>query len=218
MKPSDECYTPVRFIRLARDVMGDIDCDPTSSEVANRVVRARKIYTLQNDGLRKRNKWRGRVWFNCPYSDPTEFVTKLIAQYEAGICTQAIALLNARPGSDWFQELATRAWRCEKRKRIKFDGPGAVDKKGKRTSGFNDNVFFYLGPDPKRFAAVFGVLGNISPPSIKLSVTSVTISVTGAGTCPACGRTLAGRRSDAQSCDAKCRKRRQRAREREAAA
>lgn len=34
----NEWYTPARYLRLARIVMGGIDCDPASSEIANRTI------------------------------------------------------------------------------------------------------------------------------------------------------------------------------------
>lgn len=212
MSETDECYTPPEYITRARDVLGRIDTDPTSNEEANRIVRARVIYTAERSGLRARVKWRGCVWFNPPYSDPQPFVEKLLQEYDAGHCVAAIALLNARPGSAWFQMLARRAWRCEKRKRIRFYGPGSASKKkpkrakrkGGKGSGFQDNVFFYLGPSPERFAAAFADLGEIVPPSITQRVTE---SVTRHGACVVCGRSLAGLRAHAVTCSRKCKQR-----------
>lgn len=198
---SDECYTPGEYIQRARDVLGRIDVDPASNEAAQRIINARRFYTAERDGLAKRVRWRGRVWLNPPYSYPDPFVEKLIREYDAGFTTAAIALLNARTGSAWFQSLARRAWRCEKRKRIRFYGPGTAGKSG---SGFVDNVFLYLGAEPMRFAAAFAELGEIVPPS-------VTISVTEAGVCVACGRSLAGHRRGALTCSPRCRQRRHRA-------
>lgn len=202
MAESDECYTPREYIALARDVLGRIDVDPASNDEAQKVIGARRYYTIERSGLRDRVRWSGRVWLNCPYSKPDPWAAKLIAEYNAGHAKEAIALFNARTGASWFQSLARMAWRCEKRKRIKFYGPGVGAGGG---SGFVDNVFFYLGTNHERFAAVFADVGEIVPPS-------VTISVTDAGVCAACKRSLAGMRRGAVACSPRCRKRLERAR------
>lgn len=207
MAVTDECYTPPEWLQRARDVMGEIDTDPTSCEAANAVVRARRYFTIETNGLDKRRRWSGNVWFQPPYSAPLPFVLKLLEEYERGHCTQAIGLLNARPGSEWFQALSRSAWRCEKRGRIRFYGPGTAPQKGAKAgqegagSGFQDNVFFYLGPNPRRFAAVFADVGEIVRPTVTPSVTRV---------CAVCGRSLAGHRSNALVCSPRCRQRRHR--------
>lgn len=210
MAANDECYTPAEWLQRAREVMGRIDTDPTSCEAANEVVCARRFYTVERDGLAKRVRWRGNVWFQPPYSKPLPFVIKLLDEFNAGHCTQAIALLNARPGSAWFQMLARVGWRCEKRGRIRFYGPGVGHGNG---SGFQDNVFFYLGLQPLRFAAVFQDVGEIVRPTVTLSVTDEGGErlpfVAG---CEVCGRSLAGHRSNATTCGPRCRQRRHRAR------
>lgn len=204
---SDECYTPALFLRAARKVLGRIDLDPASCAHAQRSVKARRFFSAKTDGLSKR--WRGRVWMNPPYSRPAPWVAKLLEGFECGDVTEAIALLNARTGSAWFQSLSAHAWRCEKRKRIQFHGPGTGN--GRTTHGFNDSCFFYLGPRPELFAAVFSEFGQIVPPTA-----NVTLGVTDASACTVCGRSLAGRRADAVMCSVACKQRAYRKRQKAA--
>jgi len=65
-----EYYTPVEIIEAARRVMGGIDLDPASSENANRIVRATRIFTAQDDGLSQ--PWNGRVWLTRALNDQAE--------------------------------------------------------------------------------------------------------------------------------------------------
>ena len=63
---TDERYSPDWLVEKARLVLGGIDCDPASSELANRTVAAATYYTRTDDGLQR--EWRGRVWLNFPWS------------------------------------------------------------------------------------------------------------------------------------------------------
>lgn len=194
---SDECYTPSTDMRRVRDVLRKIDLDPASCAHAQRVVRAARFFTKAQDGLRRR--WRGRVWMNCPYSNPKPWVIKLLASFNAGDVVECVSLFNSRTGSQWFDLMSSQAWRCECRKRRRFWGPWTNKESG---AGKQDHVFFYLGPNPERFAAVFAEVGRIIPPTV-----SVTEGVT---FCEACTRPLTGLRADATTCSARCRKRKSR--------
>ena len=196
-EPSDECYTLADDMRRVRDVLRKIDLDPASCAHAQRVVRAVRFFTKAQNGLSKR--WRGRVWMNCPFSNPKPWVIKLLASFNAGDVVESVSVFNSRTGSQWFDLMSAQAWRCECRKRRKFWGPWTNDESG---GGKQDHVFFYLGPNPERFAAVFGEVGRIIPPT-----PSVTEGVT---FCEACTRPLIGLRADATTCGARCRKRKQR--------
>src|SRR5262245_14805307 len=43
-----EWYTPARLIEAGRAVLGDIDLDPASSDIAQKTVRAKEYFTLEN--------------------------------------------------------------------------------------------------------------------------------------------------------------------------
>lgn len=99
----NEWYTPAKFIESARAVMGSIDLDPASSEMANRTVMAGSFYTKYDDGLTK--KWFGNVWLNPPYSQPlmsmfSDAVVEKREEYE-----QAIVLVNNATETQWMAQM-----------------------------------------------------------------------------------------------------------------
>ena len=46
-----EWYSPAEIVTAARDVLGGIDLDPASCDVANAVVQASRIFTVADNGL-----------------------------------------------------------------------------------------------------------------------------------------------------------------------
>lgn len=48
--------SPTWLVKAAREVLGEIDLDPASDEEANKIIKAERIYTAADDGLRK--SWR----------------------------------------------------------------------------------------------------------------------------------------------------------------
>lgn len=159
----DDWYTPPFYVELGRDVMGGIDLDPASSPKANIHVRASRIYTARDNGLR--HPWHGRVWMNPPYGGLQQrFVAHLLEQYEAGVTEQAVACLNAHAiETVWFQPL----WRfpiCFTHHRVAFRGPNGEG--GQNTGG---TAFVYLGPNIEAFAERFSFCGAVvtacTPPS-----------------------------------------------------
>lgn len=160
---SDEWYTPAEYIELARRLMGTIDVDPASNEIAQRTVKAATYYTKTTNGLIR--DWPGKVWLNPPYSRGLvqRFTARLIAQYEARITTEAVLLVNNATDTEWFHELLVRYPVCFTRGRIAFllaDGV-ACD------SNRQGQAFFYLGRQATAFADLFGaivgpVLGRVS--------------------------------------------------------
>ncbi len=120
----NEWYTPPEFLEAARAVMGSIDTDPASSEIANQAVRAESFYTHEDNGLAQ--PWSGNVWMNPPYSQPLidEFATALVSRWRDGQIRQACVLVNNATDTQWFQRMAKRAaFICLPMKRIRFLDP-----------------------------------------------------------------------------------------------
>jgi phage N-6-adenine-methyltransferase len=155
---SDEYYTPLEVLDDARAVLGVIDLDPATCEIAQRRVQARTFYTKAEDGLAR--EWNGRTWLNPPYSNPlgSRFAEKLIAEYLSGRVTAAILLQNAGTDTAWFHSLAKLGTICLTRGRLGFyrDDDGKLLNQNRM-----GQVFFYLGPDPDCFASVFGKYGLV---------------------------------------------------------
>jgi hypothetical protein len=111
---SDEWYTPTRIV----SALGPFDLDPSAGPMSH---AARNIRAPMECGLSQ--DWAGRVWLNPPYSNVHEWLVKFI-QHGDGI-----ALVNARPETQWFQELAGKASAVLWLKgRIQFDMPEGPSK------------------------------------------------------------------------------------------
>lgn len=155
---NNEWYTPAQFTDAARSVMGGIDLDPASSDIANETVNASHYYTIDDDGLQK--QWAGRVWMNPPYSggNMEKFIDKFVLHYAAGDITQAIVLTNNATETGWFHDLLSCAKAlCLVRGRIKF-----VTREGdKPNSPIQGQVIMYFGNDVDGFAKVFLSFGKV---------------------------------------------------------
>jgi len=153
----NEWYTPQEYIEAAREVLGEIDLDPATSEAAQEKVRASHIFTEADDGLVQ--KWHGAVWLNPPYSQPliSEFMAKIVQERVAGNCKAAITLTHNYTDTKWFQDAAKEAAAiCFTRGRIKFYSPSGVI--AAPTQG---QAFMYFGPDTGAFRRVFSQFGLV---------------------------------------------------------
>jgi phage N-6-adenine-methyltransferase len=150
-----EWYTPVRYIEMARRVMGAIDLDPCSSAQANATIRAAIFYDKDSDGLK--HLWHGRVWMNPPYSKATKaFVKKLLFEHRCGHVEQAIMLLSVNTiDRSWFNPL----WQfvlCFHYGRVKFDSPDPGVEISTPPLG---SVFIYIGANTTAFIREFTQIG-----------------------------------------------------------
>jgi phage N-6-adenine-methyltransferase len=153
---SDEWYTPAEYIEAARTVMGGIDLDPATCEMAQTVVQAENYLTKIENGLAM--TWIcERVWLNPPYSNPDAWISKLVNQYEAKEhVKQACVLVNNATETAWFQMLLSRYPVCFPSKRLAFwrhDHEGVQARQGQ--------AIFYLGSNVAQFAKTFGEFGPV---------------------------------------------------------
>ena len=151
----NEWYTPGIYIDAARRVLGEIDLDPASNPIAQRVVGATNYYTKEDDGLSK--NWNGRVWMNPPYAAGLVdgFIAKLCQHVEDGDVTDAIILVNNATETRWFQQaMRTASALCFPQSRIRFLAPD-----GELGAPLQGQAFLYFGSDVSSFSDVFGAFG-----------------------------------------------------------
>lgn len=151
---SDGWYTPPWLIEKARLVLGDIDLDPATCEAAQAIVRAGAYYTEHENGLIQ--PWHGRMWINPPYSAPTPWVRRAVAEYQAGHVLSALILTNSYTETGWWQDVAAVATVLFFRGRLNFWHPEKTT-----TQNRTGQTLAYLGPDKTRFIEIFHSLGVI---------------------------------------------------------
>ncbi len=154
----NEWYTPKPFIDSARKMMGSIDCDPASSEIANKTVNASEYFTIDNNGLNQ--KWHGNVWMNPPYSQPEikEFSYAVVDKYDSGKIQQACVLVNNATETETFQKMVRSASAiCFPKGRIKYN-----DKDGNPSlSPLQGQALLYFGKNKDKFIKVFSKHGVV---------------------------------------------------------
>jgi len=92
---SDEWFTPCRIVQP----LGIFDLDPAAGPMNHATRNFRAVHG--EDGLAL--PWEGRVWLNPPYSNVHLWLEKMAAH------GNGIALVNARPETQWFQKTAAGA-------------------------------------------------------------------------------------------------------------
>ncbi|MDA1178787.1 MAG: DNA N-6-adenine-methyltransferase, partial [Planctomycetota bacterium] len=153
----NEWYTPTEFVAAARDVMGGIDCDPASSEVANKTVKAKKYFDKESNGLGR--KWNGKVFLNPPYAQPlmSQFAEAVSAKFESDEIEQAVVLVNNATETGWFARMAENASAiCFPSGRIKF-----LDPSGAKGAPLQGQAVLYFGPNHKQFCKRFADIGIV---------------------------------------------------------
>jgi phage N-6-adenine-methyltransferase len=146
LKRSDYWRTPAEILDRAVALFGRIDLDPASDGAH---VPALHHFTKTEDGLTRR--WFGRVFHNPPFSQLAAWTAKARDEYECGNAAEVLLIVRLDPTTGWWQPL----WRFAlaiPRKRTHFIPPAGVAE----SSPNGGIAIFYMGPDWRRFAKVFG--------------------------------------------------------------
>ena len=154
---NQEWYTPAQYIESVRSVMGGIDLDPASNDLAQKVVKAREYYTLEKSGLN--HEWHGRIFLNPPYGRKIvdEFVDKLSLEVEKGNVQEFVVLVNNATETKWAQKLLRVSnLVCFPSGRIKFLSPTGV-----KNSPLQGQMFLYKGYKINRFCHQFSKYGTV---------------------------------------------------------
>lgn len=147
---SADWFTPKAIIKRTVKLFGHIDLDPCSNS-GEPNVPAKRHFTEADNGLAQ--EWHGRVYMNPPYGRVLpEWVGHLVGEFCKGHTTSAIALVPARPDTDWFRQMRDFP-RCFIWGRLKFSGH--------ENSAPFPSMAAYLGPKPNNFAGIFGDIGDI---------------------------------------------------------
>lgn len=149
----NEWYTPESILDIVRSVMGNIDLDVASSDIANQTVKADKYYTKESDGLSQ--KWYGNVFMNPPYSAKLiqQFAEKLVS--ERNNINQAIILVNNATETKWFKNVSSIASAvCFPTGRMKFYAPD-----GKIANPLQGQAILYVGKNTEKFIEKFSAVG-----------------------------------------------------------
>jgi len=154
----NEWYTPTKYIDAAREVMGSIDLDPASSDIANKIVGATAYFTTQDDGRQK--EWAGNIWMNPPYAQPliTEFCNLLVINYKDNHIQQACVLVNNATETNFYQNMITYCDAvCFIKGRVRFLNPEGVDT-GAPLQG---QTILYFGKNKDKFKQYFEKFGVV---------------------------------------------------------
>ena len=157
----NEWYTPPSLIESATNVMGNIDVDPASSEIANKTVGADVYYDGEKNGLEQ--IWKGRVWLNPPYSQPhiSQFCKALEEKLSSGEVSEACVLVNNATETAFGQKLLGMCSAvCFPSGRIKF-----LDAKGVEGAPLQGQMVAYFGEHSDVFMKEFSKFGVCLPMS-----------------------------------------------------
>lgn len=178
---SPEWYTPASIVDAAVQVMGAIDLDPASCEEANRVVRAARYFTAEDDGLTA--PWSGdRIFLNPPGGLVKPFWERLVSYCcslsRARVRRQAIwigysleQLQTLQSGACGMSPLHFSI--CVPRRRIAFvenEARRRARQEAQRLAGkaptervspTHANYILYIGDHTMRFRGYFGPLGVV---------------------------------------------------------
>jgi hypothetical protein len=103
----NDWLTPVEYLPYIDALLGDIDLDPCSTHLANsQFLRAKKIYTYDEDGLSTLEPWTGQVYLFPPTYGRCSYIK------DRGVWRWGKHLSNSRRAASviWFYRLL-REWK-----------------------------------------------------------------------------------------------------------
>lgn len=153
----NEWYTPLIYIDAVRQVLGEIDLDPATSEFGQDRIRAKHYFTPKENGLVQ--PWIGKIYLNPPYSQPliAQFIEKAVEEYGNKHVTEAIVLTHNYTDTKWFHQIETvAACICFTLGRVRFE-----KSDGQIASPTQGSAFFYLGSNPEKFRQIFEEFGFV---------------------------------------------------------
>ncbi|MDP2676060.1 MAG: DNA N-6-adenine-methyltransferase [bacterium] len=151
----NEWYTPDKYVEAARCVMGSIDIDPASSEIANQTVKANKFYTIDDSGLEK--EWLGNVFLNPPYASDLikQFSSKFVKEASLGNIKSGVVLVNNATETIWFRDFINCSGAVVfTQGRVRF-----LDPQGNPGAPLQGQAIIYYGHDVSRFLSEFSEFG-----------------------------------------------------------
>lgn len=155
---STEHLTPPEVIERAIRVMGKISVDPCAETKQNPNIPAKVHFTKEDDGLTQ--SWavekEATTLVNPPYRRKiiSQWVEKIVTEYETGAIAQATVLVPFRPDPNWFKPLK-RYPICGPEYRLHF---GSATNMAGATF---PSAIVYLGNRYDPFVRVFEEMGPI---------------------------------------------------------
>ena len=149
VKPSSgdvEWYTPANVIEAVRACMGGIDLDPASNAHSNKIVKATKYFTKEDNGLKQ--DWRpyDRIWVNPPFDQLLQFATKFMLE-----CRQGFFLGRLDLTTKW-SRLVGNGYMFVPDKKVKF----YKEHENERSRGpVEPSIIFSMGVDPRSIVREF---------------------------------------------------------------
>jgi hypothetical protein len=162
---TNEWYTPPVYIDAVRAVLGSIQFDPFSCDVANTLVGADDYYTAADDATVTPWPVVRTVFANPPYERGLidRCINTIITNHRVN-GSATIVLVNVATDARWFQQaLGSCNAVCFTAKRIRFVKSDGITLGGSNTRG---QAFFYFGGDLEAFARVFKKFGSVLKSSL----------------------------------------------------
>lgn len=132
----------------------NLDLDPCSNDELNPNVPAKKVYTIETNGLSQ--EWiANSVFMNHPYSESKLWIPYAVQQYESGNAKELILLIKLDVSTKWWKSISNYSW-IAVNQRLKFGN-------SKSAAPFQSAIV-YLGNNLPHFVNIFGKYGTTYTP------------------------------------------------------